>query len=134
MSTGAGFDLAQWILRLIAYVIDSVILFIVSAIIGLAILLTFGFWSDVLIFGLLSLLYFIVLDVVWGGTLGKRLLGFHVQTLYGGKVNYGKSIVRNISKIFILFLFLDWLIGVATSGHDKRQKWSDHLADTVVAR
>lgn len=136
MSTSGSvdFDLVQWLLRLIAYIIDGVILFVVAAILGFVILLAFGFWVDVLIFGLLSLLYFIVLDVAWNGTIGKRLLGFRVQTVSGGRINYGQSVVRNISKIFLLFLFLDWLIGVLIPNHDKRQKWSDSLVGTVVVQ
>ena len=72
-----------------------------------------------------------ILDTAWGGTIGKRLLGFQVQMVNGGKVPYDKSFIRNISKIYGLFLFLDWLIGVVTAG-DKRQKYTDRIAGTIV--
>ena len=39
-----------------------------------------GLWLTFGLFGLLSILYFIILDVVWGGTIGKRLMGLQVQT------------------------------------------------------
>jgi uncharacterized RDD family membrane protein YckC len=72
-----------------------------------------------------------ILDTAWGATIGKRLMGLQVQMVNGGKVPYGKSFIRNISKIYGLFLFLDWLIGVVTPG-DKRQKYTDRLAGTIV--
>jgi hypothetical protein len=39
--------------------------------------------------------------------------------------------VRNISKIFFLFLLLDWLVGFATEG-DPKQKLLDRSAGTTV--
>ena len=140
-------DLGHWLLRLVAYIIDAIIIGIVTVIfaiiIGIALAITafatgglfsfsgLGFWFSTGIFGLLSILYFIVLDVIWGGTVGKRLMGLRVQTTTGRQITFDKSFIRNISKIFVLFLFLDWLIGVLTDG-DKRQKVSDRYAGTIV--
>ena len=78
-------------------------------------------------------LYFLYAEVAWGGTLGKRIMGLRVQTVNGGKINYSQSFIRNISKIFWVFLLLDWLIGIATPG-DRRQKYSDRMAGTVVVQ
>jgi uncharacterized RDD family membrane protein YckC len=138
------FDLGHWVLRLIALIIDSVILFIVAAIIsfigiiGLISAAALGFWAFgggwlllVLIEGVLAVLYFLVLDVAWQGTVGKRVLGLRVQTVNGGRINYSQSFIRNISKIFPLFLLLDWLIGIATPG-DRRQKFTDRMAGVTV--
>jgi len=79
-------------------------------------------------------LYFVFLDVYWGGTIGKRVMGLHVQMVNGGKVPIGKAFIRNISKIYWIFLLLDWLIGVATPGADRRQKYSDRIAGTTVVQ
>ncbi len=51
----------------------------------------------------------------------------------GGKVTFDKSFIRNISKIYWLFLFLDWLIGIVTAG-TKRQKYTDRMAGTIVVQ
>ena len=142
------FDTNNWILRLVAYIIDAIIIgiaaVIVGAIIAFATALTAlatggyffygGIWATFGIFGLLSILYFIILDVVWGGTIGKRVMGLHVQKETGGRVTYGESFIRNISKIFWLFLLLDWLIAVVTNGPDRRQKLSDRFAHTTVVQ
>jgi uncharacterized RDD family membrane protein YckC len=137
-------DFTHWLYRLIAYIIDSIIIGIPAAIIYFVVILaafvanpyffTFGGWLILpFLFGILQFLYFMILDTAWGGTIGKRLMGLQVQMVNGGKVPYSKSFIRNISKIYGLFLFLDWLIGVVTTG-DKRQKFTDRYAGTIVVQ
>jgi uncharacterized RDD family membrane protein YckC len=125
-------DLGHWIIRLIAYIIDAVIISVVSGIIG--IILAVGYGLFFFSFGILSLLYFIILDVAWGATIGKRLMGLQVQKVTGGTISIDKSFIRNISKIFPLLLFLDWLAAVVTAGADRRQKLTDRWAGTTVAQ
>jgi uncharacterized RDD family membrane protein YckC len=138
-------DLNHWLYRFIAWVIDSIIIgipvwliwtFAIWSIIfsgGALWLLGFGSWLFLpLLFGLIEVLYFVFLDVSWGATIGKRVMGLKVQMTDGGKVNFGKAFIRNISKIYPLFLFLDWIIGLATPGADRRQKYSDRMAGTTV--
>jgi len=126
-------DLMHWLIRLIAYIIDAIIVGIVATILAFIVgVIFFGLFF--LAFGILSILYFIVLDVYWGATIGKRIMGLQVQLVKGGRIPFDKSFIRNISKIFILFLFLDWLIAVVTPGADRRQKWTDRYAGTTVAQ
>jgi uncharacterized RDD family membrane protein YckC len=135
-------DFTHWLYRLIAYIIDSIIIGIPAAIIYFVVILAaivanpfiivYGGWLILpFLFGILQFLYFMILDTAWGGTIGKRVMGLQVQMVNGGKASYGKSFIRNISKIYGLFLFLDWLIGVVTTG-DKRQKYTDRIAGTIV--
>jgi uncharacterized RDD family membrane protein YckC len=133
-------DLTHWVYRLIAYIIDIIIIAIPSFIIAFVLLLVAflsgGFFGGIaflgyLILGVLSFLYFLFLDVTWGGTVGKRVMGLRVQKVNGGKITFGQSFIRNITKIFGLFLLLDWLLGVIMAG-DKRQKFTDRAAGTVV--
>jgi uncharacterized RDD family membrane protein YckC len=141
-SSGSGqIDFTHWAIRLIALIIDSIIIFIPTAIIYFIILFVSpnffvfgGFLVIPFILGILEVLYFVFLDVYWGGTIGKRVMGLHVQMVNGGKVPIGKAFIRNISKIYWIFLLLDWLIGVATPGADRRQKYSDRIAGTTVVQ
>jgi uncharacterized RDD family membrane protein YckC len=136
-------DLMHWVLRLIAYIIDSIIILIPTAIIYFIALVAivstgffalFGIWLLLpLILGIIEVLYFVILDVSWGATIGKRVLGLHVQMTNGGKVTFDKAFIRNISKIYPLLLLLDWLIGILTTG-DKRQKFTDRWAGTIVVQ
>ena len=115
MGTGTTiqFDLGHWILRLIALIIDSIILGVIAWVLLFILLVpvlftgafsglwaAWGFWLGYpFAIGILSVLYYLVLDVWWGATLGKRFLGLEVQTTSGGRINFGQSFIRNISKI-----------------------------------
>jgi uncharacterized RDD family membrane protein YckC len=144
MSTQSSsqFDINHWLIRLVAFIIDSIIIGIVAFIIyfvAIVALISSGglyLWGPFLllafILGILELLYFMFMDAYYGGTLGKRILGLQVQMVNGGKVTLDKAFIRNISKIFWLFLLLDWIIGVATQGPDQRQKYTDRIAGTTV--
>jgi len=154
MTNNTGqFDLTHWIYRLIAYIIDSIIIGIPAVIIYYAVIISlitqnttylgvtlyssvpwWGFFILPFILGILQLFYFMILDTVWGGTIGKRILGLQVQTVNGSKVPFDKSFIRNISKIYGLFLFLDWLVAVIIAGADKRQKYTDRIAGTTVVQ
>jgi uncharacterized RDD family membrane protein YckC len=146
MSTGSSsqFDMNHWLLRLIAFIIDSIIIGIVAGIIWTFVILSLffggGFWwfgwefylGLPFLLGILELLYFMFMEASYGATLGKRVLGLQVQMVNGSKVTFDKAFIRNISKIFWLFLLLDWILGVATPGHDQRQKYTDRIAGTTV--
>lgn len=131
-------DWGHWIIRLVALIIDEVLLIIVLGILaaiggGLGFFYAgFGFLIFWLLLGVLAVLYFTIFDTYWGGTIGKRVMGLRVQMLNGDKVPLEKSFIRNISKFFGLVL-LDWLIGILTPG-DKRQKFSDRYAGTIVVQ
>ena len=141
--TSGQLDFSLWLIRLIAYIIDGIIILVVTVILGIIAAVAFvatgglfalGIWLTFGLFGILSILYFIILDIAWGATIGKRLLGLRVQTASGAKITFMQSIIRNISKIFWLFLFLDWLIAIVTAGPDKRQKLTDRWAGTTVVQ
>ena len=92
--------------------------------------------SDVsFILGIIEVLYFVFLEVSWdGATIGKKIMGLKVQMTNGSKVTFDKSLIRNISKIFWIFLILDWLLGVLSPGSDPRQKYTDRIAGTTVVQ
>ncbi len=137
-------DMNHWLYRFIALIIDSIIIAIPVYIIwtfvffslffsGAFFFVAYGTWLLFpFLLGLIEVLYFVILEVSWGATIGKRVLGLQVQMETGGKVNFGKAFIRNISKIYPLFLLIDWLIGIATPGRDRRQKYTDRMAGTTV--
>jgi len=132
-SSTTQFDLGHWILRFIALIIDGIILAIVAGILFFILVFPLDALLWPLVVGVLMLLYFLFLDVNWGGTLGKRIVGLRVQTVSGGRINYSQSVIRNISKIYWLLTLLDWIVGIATPG-DKRQKYTDRIAGVVVVQ
>ncbi|MFP3985178.1 MAG: RDD family protein [Candidatus Bathyarchaeia archaeon] len=150
MSTGHSnspqFDATNhWLLRFLALVVDSIILGIVAYVLVYFvifpllwgadwwILVGWGLWLWIsLSLGILMILYYVVMEVSSGATLGKKVMGLQVQMVDGSRVTFDKAFIRNISKIFWLFLLLDWIMGFATPGSDPRQKYTDRIAGTTV--
>ena len=140
-------DLNHWLLRVIAYIIDSIIIGIVTYVLFNIVLYSllfsggfywlFGYGYYLIfpfIFGILEVLYFAILDVAWGGTIGKRVMSLQVQTTNGNRVTFSAAFIRNISKIHPLLLLLDWIVGIVTPGNDRRQKYTDRMARTTVVQ
>ena len=77
--------------RIVARLIDAVVLAVVGIALGL--ILDFGMvWlsiQTVVVFG-----YFVILDVAWGTTLGKRLLGLQVTRPHGGRPTVRQATIR----------------------------------------
>lgn len=125
----------HWMIRLAAFLVDWVIVstpfwafYIAMERLGapggveLAIVLYTG---AVLIF------YSSFLEYKEGQTVGKFLFRLRVRSA-AGPLTIEKCVVRNISKIFVGLLFLDWVIGLATEG-DPRQRYTDRIAEVFVA-
>jgi uncharacterized RDD family membrane protein YckC len=84
-------------------------------------------------FLLVALAYFVVLEKVWGGTLGKKALGMVVVMEDGTPISWGPSLLRNILRIIDGFLF--YLVGVIfvwTS--PRKQRLGDRVGKTVVVK
>jgi uncharacterized RDD family membrane protein YckC/predicted nucleic acid-binding Zn ribbon protein len=130
-----------WIRRLIAYVIDSIIVgigtFLVLAIAMFPIFIAnpstvFNLLSFPFAMGIVFLLYFPIGEALFGGTFGKNFLGLKVVVKSGGRLSLEKAFIRNISKIHPVLLVLDVVGGLITS-NDLHQKYSDRIVNTTVA-
>ena len=131
----------HWIKRAVAYVIDSIIVWvattIILAIIRLPLFIAnpaafFNIFSFPFAMGLLYILYFPIAETMYGATIGKSLLGLKVVTKTDGKLSFEKAFIRNISKIHWVLLLLDLIGGLVTST-DLHQKYTDRIANTTVA-
>jgi len=131
----------HWIKRLIAYIIDSIIVGAAATILFAIVLFPvlignpFAFvnvFSFPFAMGLFYILYFPIAETMYGATIGKRLLGLKVVTESGGKLSFEKAFIRNISKIHQVLLLLDLIGGLVTST-DLHQKYTDRIANTTVA-
>ena len=156
MASGArtGFDRLKddkgfqdhWAKRVIAYVIDivvvSVAVYFLVLVVALPALPAFfsgqvfpfawlwGFWlggiAPLIIIG-----YFVLAEALFGRTIGKELMGLRVARLDGKHLDLWSSFVRNISKIAFVLLVVDVAVGLGTHG-DGRQKYSDRYIGTMV--
>ncbi|MGH2639906.1 MAG: RDD family protein [Rhabdochlamydiaceae bacterium] len=138
----------HWFRRVIAYIIDWIIVSIAAAILGLiAVGLLVGLsaftatnfffpfggigFGILGISALLFLLYFTVMEGTYQRTVGKSFLGLRVSTVDGGPIDMGQAFIRNISKIYWLLLLLD-LIGGFFLNVRPGQRYLDKVANTIV--
>ncbi|MBK7035339.1 MAG: RDD family protein [Bacteroidetes bacterium] len=79
---------------------------------------------------LLPMLYFVFFEGIWGGTIGKLLLGIRVRRKDGGKINFGISFIRFLGKIVSTIPFF---LGFILAFFDKKhQTLHDKIANTLV--
>ncbi|UCE95997.1 MAG: RDD family protein [Candidatus Bathyarchaeota archaeon] len=136
----------HWIKRLIAFIIDCIIVFIGTLIIAAVvtiplIVLTAATGLPWFLFnplvgpfflGILSILYFALLESFYGWTFGKKIMNLKTIKLGGQKPSLDTAFIRNISKIHLILVLIDVIIGLATPG-DPHQKISDRIAGTTVS-
>jgi uncharacterized RDD family membrane protein YckC len=136
----------HWAKRVIAYVIDvavvSIAVYFLLLVVALPALPTFfsgqifpfvwfwGFWLGGIL-PLIVLAYFVLVEAIFGRTVGKELMGLRVTKLDGKRIDLWSSLVRNISKIVFIFLVIDVAVGLGTHGNG-RQKYSDRYIGTIV--
>ncbi len=135
----------HWIRRLVAFIIDSIIVsvctLIIAAIISIPFILIaaatglpryiFDPFSFPFFAGILSVLYFTFLETYYGWTFGKRIMNLKTTKLDGQKPLLDLALIRNISKIYWILVLIDTVIGLATKG-DTHQKVTDRIAGTTV--
>ncbi len=150
MTTSDQINWTNWIYRLIALIIDSIIAYIPAWIIY-AFLISPLLWTTTsfygvtyvaaplwgavllspLIYGIILVPYSAILELTWNGqTVGKRIMGLQVRTTNGGARTFGTEFIRNLSKIYWLLLLLDWLLAIISTS--KQQKYTDRMANTIV--
>ena len=142
----------HWARRLIAYVIDAVIVSVVLTIVAVAVSIPFliglsfssttvgafpawwGAWWGFWIGGVGSLflfLYFFLAEELYARTLGKEIMGLRVVRVDGNPMDMRSSLIRNISKIYWVLLLIDVAVGLGSHG-EMSQKWSDRYVGTKV--
>ena len=129
--------------RLIAYVIDAIIVFLVLLILVAITVVPFLVLSGpsvfgtilgsvfTFLFGMIPFLYFVAFEVLAGASIGKRVMGLKVVASGGRAPNAVEALVRNVSKLYWLLLLLDVIVGLAVS-KTYTQKYTDKLMDTSV--
>lgn len=133
--------------RLVAIIIDHIILFIIAMIIAIPIgvqaaVFSFGvptaaFWSSIAIYSAVNfvvwILYFTYLEGKSGETIGKRAMGIKVVS-EKGEMDYGKAFIRSILRIidWLPFVYILGFIVAFASG--KKQRIGDLAARTTVVK
>ena len=138
----------HWARRVIAIVIDwviiSVALAIIAAVASLSFLISLGTVSTVPFWwaawwgvwwaglgGVILFLYFFLAEGLYARTIGKEIMGLRVLRIDGKPVDFRSSLIRNISKIYWVLLLIDVAVGLGTHG-EVSQKWTDRYVGTKV--
>jgi uncharacterized RDD family membrane protein YckC len=123
----------HWVKRAIAILIDSIIVGIATAILGVLTDMAriFNWLALPFVMGLMYVLYFTVTESIYGYTIGKKIVNLKVMKANGKKPGLQSAFLRNISKIHFLILLLDTLGGFFTS-KDNHQRYVDQIANTTV--
>ncbi|MCL2687456.1 MAG: RDD family protein [Methanobrevibacter sp.] len=115
--------------RVLAYIADY---FVVSAIMWVIVQILYFIFPSIISFAyefiilapVVGFIYFVILEVNRGATVGKHLLFLEVvSTLnfnYFGKVTYKQAILRNLSKIYWVPIIIDLLIGRLIGSSNER--------------
>lgn len=134
-----------WIERVVAFVIDYVLVWVVILILAFLLFLpmlfaapfSIGFFAGLGALGALSgvllVLYFTLADSIYGRTLGKSVFRLRVVSDSGGPPSLWQSFLRNVSKIYWLLVLLDAIVGLAVEP-DYKKKFSDRFAKTSVLK
>ena len=124
----------HWVKRLIAIVIDSIIVGIATTLIGYLINYAgiFNWLNFPFVMGFMYVIYFTITELTYGYTIGKKIVNLKVITSDGRKPSLESAFLRNISKIHFIFLILDAIGGFFLSP-DPHQKYVDQIAHTTVS-
>jgi uncharacterized RDD family membrane protein YckC len=127
--------------RLVAQIVDGIILLIVNYILGatMAGATSFAFYGAEAYpllgaGGVIFLLYFVILEGMWGATVGKMVMKIKVVREDGSACGLMPALIRNILRIIDALPFL-YIIGlIFMSRSDKKQRLGDRIAKTVVVK
>lgn len=125
--------------RAVAVIIDSILLMIVGWALAKVMGSTTASGFDLqggpaLLWFLIAMGYYVVMEATSGATLGKKAMGIKVvKADGGGAINWQAAIIRNLLRIIDgLFFYLVGAIVIWVS--KSRQRLGDMAAKTVVVR
>ena len=133
--------LAKWTDRFFAWLIDFIIISIISTTI---IFTSFGtiyyefedeeFWAESTQYiptSIIFFVYWVILEYKTGQTIGKKILNLKVIHISGDRVSLKGSLISSFGKSFLLPIdvILGWILT-----NEKRQRALNKLGDTVVVK
>jgi uncharacterized RDD family membrane protein YckC len=129
--------------RALAYVLDSLVLAVIIALVDIAsggtkpnasrTFLSNPNTAAVVLIMAASLVYFGGLESAWGGTAGKRLVGLRVAMADGSTLTGRAVLIRTVCRLIDGILF--YAVGaILVWASPRRQRLGDRWAGTVVVR
>jgi len=133
--------IAKWTDRFFAWLIDFIIVSLISTLIIFASFGTLdyefidnGFWAESMQYiptSILFFVYWIIFEYKTGQTIGKKILNLKVTTMYGDKPNLQGIIISSFGKSFLLPI--DVMLGLFLTNKN-RQRIFNKLGDTIIIK
>ena len=124
----SGVELAPIHKRLAAYLIDNVIIIILSTILMVIIPNSIGFW--LLFYVLVGIIYFMVTEAIFGRGLGKKFLNLYVTNIDFEYAGFGKSFVQCFIKAMPIFNIADGIFALINPL--TKQRLTNRWSSTIV--
>jgi uncharacterized RDD family membrane protein YckC len=138
-----GIKQADWGERIVAWLIDiilfSIIIIPIRTFVWLAwpsvgSALSIPSWIPFVDFGLsnvIHFLYWMLMEGMYGQSLGKMIMKLKVTRLDGKPINFTQAAIQSVGKAFLLPLdcILGWILYPT-----KRQRLFNYLSETIVTR
>ncbi len=131
--------LAKWTDRFLAWLIDFIIISIISTSIVFAVFGTIDYDEDAILAestqyiptSLLFFAYWTILEYKTGQTIGKKILNLKVTNISGNSPSLKGVIIGSFGKAFLLPIdvLLGWILT-----NEKRQRVFNKLGDTLVVK
>jgi uncharacterized RDD family membrane protein YckC len=122
----------HWARRFVAILFDAIIILLpVYVFLVFAGAHFWGFFGFIGLSGIVLFLYSAVFEYMWGGTIGKMVLGLKVVSTKG-KLEVADTLVRNISKVYYIFLLIELVVTLVVQTTDAHQRFLDKIARTTV--
>ena len=120
--------------RALAWLVDLMVRLGALALLSVPLALSGGFGRGLylILMFLLTWAYTIVLEALWGQTVGKRLLGLRVVAQDGAPIGWNAAVTRNLLRT-VDMLPLGYAVGLLSSLFDRHgRRLGDLVAGTVV--
>lgn len=128
--------------RIVAHIIDFFVAVIGGFIITMIAVTGFGISSGSdgspiamgigFLFVLFPLIYFTLLEGIWGTTIGKKALSLRVAKMNGSDIGLGTSIGRNITRLLFWGTLPKLVTVLVIASSDKNQRIGDQFVNTSV--
>jgi hypothetical protein len=127
-----------WLRRIIAYVIDAIVIYVPIEIIS-SYAWELGYYHQApwIIAGTLMVVYTALFEAELGYTIGKRIMDLEVVSLDPRPYDIKRGIIRNITKLHFALLVIDMIGGLMQEGRSN-QRYLDtvencEVVDTKIA-
>lgn len=124
-------ELASWGERFLAYVIDGILVGIVSSMFMWPMHLVRIPFMNIGVTNILLFLYWGYLEGTNGQSLGKRAMNIRVTDVYGEPIDISRSLYQAFGKAFLMPLdvIAGWILFP-----DKQQRLFNNLSNTIVVK